>query len=187
MRGRQILYPKFRRASNRPDGLSVHLLRLPPVTVYRPAHEGRLFIGVGGPKCPDDGIEQFIFNNALDAHFRHLLLQPGAARDIAHHDGDEVGVVPPGAQEDLRDPRELVRGRLVGGLDGAEALEQRAEVVAEDGLEHLVLRREVVVEEPVRDAGLRRDVTDPRAVVAALGENADRGIEDPAPTILLDG
>ena len=73
MRGRQTLYPKFRRASNRRDGFSARLLRPLPVPVHRPAHEGRFFIGVRGPKGTDHGIEQPIVNDALDAHFGHLL------------------------------------------------------------------------------------------------------------------
>ena len=44
--------------------------------------------------------------------------------------------------------------------------------------EHVVLRGEVVVEETVRDAGVLGDVADARAVVAVLGEDADRGVED---------
>ena len=53
----------------------------------------------------------------------------------------------------------------------------------EDRPQHVVLRREVVVEQAVRDAGVLGDVADARTVVPALGEHADRGVEDQLPLL----
>ena len=63
-------------------------------------------------------------------------------------------------------------------LDRAEAPDELAPVLDEDRRKHLVLRGEVVVEEAVRDARVLGDVADARGVVAVLGEDADRGVED---------
>ncbi len=82
-------------------------------------------------------------------------------------------------------PSSFAGGRLVGGLDGAEPVEQLAEVLAEDRLEHLLLRGEVVVEEAVRDTGFAGDVTDARAVVAASGKDAYGRIEDELALLFL--
>ena len=111
-------------------------------------------------------------------HLVDLLLQVWAARHLAHHHGHERRVVPPGAQEDLRDAAQLLVGRLVRRLDGVEALEQLPPVLAEDRLQHLLLGGEVVVEEPVRDARLLGDVPDARGVVAGAGEHPDGRVED---------
>ena len=75
-------------------------------------------------------------------------------------------------------PSSFSRRGLVGRLDRAEARDERAPVLDEDRAEDVVLRREVVVEEAVRDASVLRDVADARAVVAVLGEDADRGVEN---------
>ena len=77
------------------------------------------------------------------------------------------------------------RGWLVRLLDPAERLEHVAPRVAEDRLEHLVLRLEVVVEQAVRDARLLGDVADAARVVAAAREDADGGVEDLPPLLLL--
>ena len=107
-----------------------------------------------------------------------------AACDLAHHHGDEVGIVPPRAEQDLDDALELLVRPLVGRRDRLEAAEELAPVLAEEGLEHLVLRREVVVEEAVRDACFLGDVADARGVEAVAREDAHRGVEDPAPLLL---
>ena len=69
-------------------------------------------------------------------------------------------------------------------LDRAEAPDELAPVLDEDRAQHLVLRGEVVVEETVRDARVLGDVADPRAVVAVIGEDADRRVEDELPLVL---
>ena len=108
-----------------------------------------------------------------------------ASRDLANHHRHERRIVAPRAQQDLRDALELLRSGLVGGLDGPEACDERAPVLDEDRAEDVVLRREVVVEEAVRDTGVLRDVADARAVVAVLGEDADRSVEDPLALVRL--
>ena len=75
-------------------------------------------------------------------------------------------------------PSSFSRRGLVGRLDRAESCDERAPVLDEDRAQHVVLRREVVVEEAVRDSRVLRDVADARAVVAVVGEHADRGVED---------
>ena len=110
-----------------------------------------------------------------------------AARDLAHHHPDEIGIVAPGAQQDLGDPAQLLVGRLVGLLDACEAPEQLAPVLPEERREHLVLGGEVVVEQAVRDPRLLGDVADARGVVAVSGEDADGGIEDQAALLLARG
>ena len=81
----------------------------------------------------------------------------------------------------------LLVGTLVGRRNGLEATEQLAPVLAEERLEHLVLRGEVVVEQAVRDPGLLGDVADARGVEAVSGEDANRGVEDPATLLLGPG
>jgi hypothetical protein len=108
----------------------------------------------------------------------------GATADLANHDRDEVRVVPPGAEEDLDDPAELLVGRLVRCLDLLEALEELAPVLAEHRLEHLVLGREVVVEQAVRDARLLGDVAHARGVEPSSREHAYGCVEDLAPLLL---
>ena len=110
-----------------------------------------------------------------------------AAGHLAHHHADEVGIVPPRAQQDLGDPAQLLVGRLVGLLDPRETPEQLAPVLAEERREHLLLGGEVVVEQAVRDAGLLGDVADARGVVAVAGEDADGGVDDQAPLLLAPG
>ena len=112
------------------------------------------------------------------AHLHHLALELLTASDLANHHGDEIRVVAPGSEQDLRDPLELLGRWLVRSLHSAEALDELAPVLAEDRVQHLLLGREVVVEKPVRDAGLHRDVPHSRAVVAVPREHADRRIED---------
>ena len=110
-----------------------------------------------------------------------------AASHLAHHHPDEIGIVAPGAQQDLGDPAQLLVGRLVGLLDAREAPEQLTPVLAEEGREHLVLGGEVVVEQAVRDPSLLGDVTDARGVVAVAGEDANGGIDDEATLLLARG
>ena len=111
----------------------------------------------------------------------------GAARDIAHHHGDEVGVVAPRAKEDLGDPAQLLVGRLVRRSHLLEADEQVAPVLAEERREHLLLGREVVVEQAVGDARLLGDVADARGVVALAREDADGRLDDEAALLLAPG
>ena len=120
------------------------------------------------------------------AHLRHLALELLAARDLADHDRDEIRVVAPGPEQDLRDPLELLGRRLVRPLHAAEAFDELTPVLAEDRVQHLFLGREVVVEEPVRDARLRCDVCHSRAVVAVAREHADSRSEDELALVLSD-
>ena len=117
----------------------------------------------------------------------HLLLQVRAARDLAHHHANEVGIVPPRAQQDLGDPAQLLVGRLVGLLDAREPPEQLSPVLAEERREHLLLGGEVVVEQAVRDPRLLGDVADARGVVAVPGEDANGGVDDEAALLLARG
>src|SRR5205085_7524543 len=50
-------------------------------------------------------------------------LQVRAPRHLAHEHADEIGVAPPRAQEDLRDPGKPLARALVRLLDGAHRLE----------------------------------------------------------------
>ena len=54
-------------------------------------------------------------------------------------------------------------------------------LVRERGEQQLVLRRVVAVQRAQRDLGPRRDVAHLHRVVAALGRELDRGLEQPAP------
>jgi hypothetical protein len=117
------------------------------------------------------------------AHLVDAIAELVAARDLANHDGDERRVVAPRPKKDLRDALELLVRRLVGELDSTEARDELTPVLAEDRLENVVLRREVVVEEAVRHAGVLGDVPHAGAVVAAIGEHTDRGVEDELPLL----
>ncbi len=110
-----------------------------------------------------------------------------AAGHLADHHADEVGIVPPGAQQDLGDPAQLLVGGLVGLLDPRETPEQLAPVLAEERRKHLFLGGEVVVEQAVRDTGFLRDVADARGVVAVAGEDAHGGVDDEASLLLTGG
>ena len=89
-----------------------------------------------------------------------LPLEVLAARDLAHHHAHQVGIVPPGTEQDLGHASELLLGRLRRRLDLVEALEQLAPVLAEDRREDLLLGGEVVVQQPVGDPCLLGDVAD---------------------------
>jgi hypothetical protein len=64
------------------------------------------------------------------------------------------------------------------GFHRPEANDQLAPVLDEDRPENVLLGREVVVEKSVRHPCVLGDVADTRAVIAVLGEHADRGFED---------
>ena len=152
-------------------------------SVDDPARETRVEL------LTEDALGLSLLDDALDhgeplADVVDLAREVRAPPHLAHHDGHEVRVVAPGAEEDLDDPEELLVGGLVGGLDLLEPGEELAPVLAEDRLEHLVLRREVVVQEAVRDSRLLRDVADPRRVEASSGEHPHGRVEDLAPLLL---
>ena len=152
-------------------------------SVEDPARKSRVEVGA------EDALRLPALDHPLDRREPHpelvdLLLEVGAARDLAHHHAHEVGIVAPRAEQDLGDPAQLLVGGLVGLLDLREALEQLAPVLAEEGREHRFLGREVVVEEAVRDARLLGDVADAGGVVAVPCEDADGGVDDQAALLL---
>jgi hypothetical protein len=111
-------------------------------------------------------------------------LQLSAPCDLAYEEAHEVGVVAPGAQDDLRHRPQLRRRRLSGLLHLANRCKQPPPRLAKNRLEHGVLRLEVVVHQPVGDACVLRDVTDAGLVIPAAREHPDRGVED-QPALLL--
>ena len=112
-----------------------------------------------------------------------LRLQVLAPSDLTDHDGHERRVVPPRPQQDLGNALELLRRGLVRVFDGAKAPDELTPVLDEDRAQHLVLRGEVVVEKTVRDARILGDVADPRTVVAVIGEDAYRSVENELPLV----
>jgi len=139
-----------------------------------------------------DALSQTALDHPLDRReprldLVHLLLQVRAARHLAHHHPDEIGIVPPRAEQDLRDPPQLLVGRLIGLLHAREASEQLTPVLAEKRRQHLFLGREVVIEQAVRDASLLRDVPHARGVIAVAREHADGSVEDEAALLLAPG
>src|SRR4051812_10625890 len=151
--------------------------------VEDPAREARVEVGA------EHALRLAALDHPLDRGEPHLdvvdlLLQVRAARNLAHHHPDEVGIVPPRAQQDLGDPAQLLVGRLVRFLDPLEPPEQLAPVLAEERCQHRLLGGEVVVEEPVRDARLLGDVAHTGGVVAVPREDADGSVDDQA-TLLL--
>ena len=113
------------------------------------------------------------------------LLHLGAPRDLADENAHDVGLVPPGAQQDRCHVPKLVARRLARPHDRVDPLDEHSPVLSEDRLEHFVLGREVVVEQAVGDAGLLGDVADTRRVEALVREHADGRVEDQ--TTLLFG
>ena len=118
--------------------------------VEDPAREPRVELGA------EAALRLPALDHALDdpkafADLVDLPLEVGAAGDLTDHHAHQIGVVPPRAEQDLRDPAELLVGRLVGLLDAGERLEQLAPVLPEHGAQHRFLRSEVVVEETVGD------------------------------------
>src|SRR3954453_1806220 len=80
--------------------------------VEDPAREARVEVGA------EHALRLAALDHPLDRGEPHLdvvdlLLQVRAAGDLAHHHPDEVGIVPPRAQQDLGDPAQLLVGRLV--------------------------------------------------------------------------
>jgi alpha-methylacyl-CoA racemase len=115
------------------------------------------------------------------------LLHFGAARNFAHENAHDVGLMPPGPQDDRGDVAQLVLRGIAGLLDRVDALDEQAPVLAEDRLEDFVLRREVVVQQAVRDAGFLRDVADARRVEPLSREDADGCVEDQSPFLFRTG
>ena len=110
-----------------------------------------------------------------------------AARNLPHHHANEIGIVPPGAKQDLGDPAQLLVGRLIGLLYAGEASEQLSPVLAKQRRQHLFLGREVVVEQAVRDACLLRDIAHAGGVVAVACEDAHGCVEDEAALLFAPG
>ena len=99
---------------------------------HHPAREDLLETAVDDPAreprvelATEDTLRLALLDHALDhanasADVVDLAREVGAPRDLAHHDGDEVGIVPPRAEEDLDDPPKLLVGTLVGRRDASK-------------------------------------------------------------------
>ena len=104
----------------------------------------------------------------------------GRPRDLDDDHLHQLGLVPVGLDDEVRDAGELVARRDVAGPDLLARLDEQRPALGEELVEHLVLGVEVVVDEPVGDARLGRDVRDAGRVKALAGEDRDRGVEDRA-------
>ena len=151
-------------------------------SVYEPARQPSVEVP------PKGSLGLAFLDHALDdrkrlPHVLDLGLELVAPSNLSHHHRYERGIVAPRAQEDLREPLELLLGRLLGVSHGAEAAEKLAPVLDEDRSQHLVLRCEVVVEKTVSNSRVLSDVTHTGTVVAAICEDTNGGVQDELPLL----
>ena len=126
--------------------------------------------------------------HALEHHL--LGVEPGEGGEIAgfrHHqlgDGGQVGVQQ--QQEALGDGAQDVGGGAVGvGQQGGGGLQVGQHGLADDGAEQVLLGGEVKVDRALADAGGGGDVLQLGGGKAAVGEQAEGGLDDFAGAGLL--
>src|SRR5207244_7958932 len=73
---------------------------------------------------------------------------------------------------------ELVAHRTRAGQAAQHLLDHALLAPAEEHVDDVLLAEEVAVDRPGRDAGLAGDLRDRGAVIAAIGEQPQRGVED---------